>query len=198
MRKLGSGAMQTSEYSNVLEPGAMKKRLWVVGFPVFLVVAITALLVIPNPAGSWILDEAKRRGYLAYTPDEATTLAYTRCTACHQAEKILQYCSRCGPPFAVVTHTMKKYVDMANLNTKQIEQFTDAELVAITQVWNGLVGNWEGDWRLKDIKRLLGDDQAMIRLVETAVEDRPIEMALKGKSAPGSYKEIQSYGATEK
>ncbi len=176
----------------------MTKRLWVIGLPLFLVVVVAGLLLIPNPAGSWILDEAKLRGYAAYTPDEAITLAYTRCTNCHQVEKILQYCSRCGPPFAVVTHTMKKYVEMANINTKQIEQFTDAELVAITQVWNGLVGNWEGDWRQKDITRLLGNDQAMIRLVETPVEERPIEAALKDKSAPGSYKEIQSFGVTKK
>ncbi|VAX11283.1 hypothetical protein MNBD_GAMMA26-872 [hydrothermal vent metagenome] len=172
----------------------MKKRLWVIVLPLFLMLAISVLLLTSNPVSSWALSTAKVNGYIAYTPEEATTLAYTRCTTCHQVEKIIQYCSRCGPPFAVVTNTMRKFVQMANLETKRVEQFTDAELVAITQVWNALVGNWEGDWRKQDIKRLLGNDQALIDLIDTAVEDRPIEAALKNKTAPGSYKEIQSFG----
>jgi len=178
----------------------MRKSLWVLGLPLLLLLllGIVILLLTPNPVGSWALNTAKLKGYIPYTPEEATTLAYTRCTSCHQIEKILQYCSRCGPPFSVVTHTMKKYVEMANLEKKQVEQFTDAELIAITQVWNALVGNWEADWRKKDIKRLLGTDQAMIDLMDTPVEDRPIEMALRDKTAPGAYKEIQSFGVTKK
>ena len=38
---------------------------------------------------------------------------------------------------------------------KKVRPFSDAELTAIVQVWNALVGNWEGDWRQKDIKRML-------------------------------------------
>jgi hypothetical protein len=62
-------------------------------------------------------------------------------------------------------------------------------VIAITQVWNGLVGNWEPDWGNKDINKLLQGDQALIRLAETPVDQRPIEMALKNKRAPGSHKE---------
>jgi hypothetical protein len=64
------------------------------------------------------------------------------------------------------------------------------------QVWNALVGNWEGEWRQQDIKRMLGGDLALIHLLETARDKRPIEVALRDKTAPGSYKEVQSFGRT--
>ncbi len=41
---------------------------------------------------------------------------------------------------------------------------------------------------------MLGIDFALIRLLETSCDDRPIEVALRNKIAPGSYKEIQSFG----
>lgn len=66
---------------------------------------------------------------------------------------------------------------------------SDAEAIAITQVWNGLVGNWEPDWGSKDVRKLLQGDQALIRLAETPLNERPIEMALKNKQAPGAIKE---------
>ncbi len=109
---------------------------------------------------------------------------------------MLQYCSRCGPPFVVVAHAMKKYVELSNLNGTMVKPFSDAELAAIVQVWNALIGNWEGEWRQQDIKRMLGSDRALIRLLETSRDERPIEMALRNKTAPGSYKEIQSFGRT--
>lgn len=171
----------------------MKKRYWIVGF--FLaVLAAVATLLIPNPVGRQVLAEAKSRGYLSYSPEEATELAYSRCTVCHGAEKILQYCSRCGPPFVVVAHSMRKYIELSNLDAKKVKKFSDAELVAIVQVWNALVGNWESDWREDDIERLLKNDTALIRLAKTPLAGRPIEMALKGRTAPGSYKEIQTFG----
>jgi hypothetical protein len=84
---------------------------------------------------------------------------------------------------------MKKYIELANLDGNHVAPLTDAEVVAITQVWNGLIGNWEADWRLQDITKLLDNDEALIRLLNTPLEARMIEMALADKSAPGSYKE---------
>lgn len=153
---------------------------------ILVIVAAIATVFIPNPLGKQILAEVKYRGYLPYTTDEAVTLAYTRCTTCHPADKMLKYCSRCGPPFVVVTHSMKKYTALMNEQGGQFKPFSDAEAVAITQVWNGLVGNWEPDWGMKDVSKLLQGDQALIRLAKTPVNERPIEMALKNKQAPGA------------
>ncbi|OGS97605.1 MAG: hypothetical protein A3H31_11625 [Gallionellales bacterium RIFCSPLOWO2_02_FULL_57_47] len=167
----------------------MKIYGWIVGLVLFVIVAAIGAVAIPNPLGAQILAEAKYRGYLSYTPDEAVTLAYKRCTTCHPADKMLKYCSRCGPPFIVVSHSMKKYTELMIQKGGAFKPFSDAEVIAITQVWNGLVGNWEPDWGTKDINKLLQGDQALIRLAETPIEKRPIEMALKNKQAPGSHKE---------
>ena len=158
----------------------MKKYAWVVGLFVFVIVAAIGVVAIPNPVGAQILAEAKYRGYIPYTPDEAVTLAYSRCTTCHPAEKMLKYCSRCGPPFVVVSQCMQKYTELMIQKGSNFKPFSDAETVAITQVWNGLVGNWEPDWGSKDIKKLLQGDRALIRLAETPIEQRPIEKT--GKS----------------
>jgi len=172
----------------------MSKRLWITGLIVIVLAALIAVVVIPNPMGEKVLAEARYRGFVAYTPDEAVATAYARCTSCHDADKILKYCSQCGPPFIVVSQSMKKYLEMENEKGRNMKPFSDAEIVAITQVWNGLVGNWEPDWQLKDIKKLLQDDTALIQLAETPIEQRPIEAALKGKSAPGSYLRIYDKG----
>jgi hypothetical protein len=164
----------------------MKKIVWVVGL---FIVAVIGAVIVPNPLKTQILAEAKYRGYIAYTTDEAVTLAYNRCTTCHPAEKMLKYCARCGPPFVVVSQSMKKYTELMNEKGGNFKPFSDAETVAITQVWNGLVGNWEPDWGMKDIKKLLQGDQALIRLAETPIEQRPVEVALKNKQAPGAHKE---------
>lgn len=164
----------------------MKKIAWVVGL---FIVAVIGAVIVPNPLKTQILAEAKYRGYLPYTTDEAITLAYNRCTTCHPADKMLKYCARCGPPFVVVSQSMKKYTELMNEKGGNFKPFSDAETVAITQVWNGLVGNWEPDWGMKDIKKLLQGDQALIRLAETPIAQRPIEMALKNKQAPGAQKE---------
>jgi len=169
----------------------MKRSVLITGLLLFIIASMAGLLILtPNPLGEKILKEVKAMGYLSYTPTEATTLAYNRCTTCHGEEKVLKYCSRCGPPFIVTVHFMKKYVEIANTQGKKIRQFSDAELVTITQVWNALIGNWERDWPRKDIKKLLENDRALIHLFETPVDERPIEAALKDKSAPGSYKEV--------
>ncbi|EKD98518.1 MAG: hypothetical protein ACD_23C00393G0001, partial [uncultured bacterium] len=76
----------------------MKKYGWAVGLFIFVIVAAVGAVAIPNPLSAQILTEAKYRGYLPYTTDEAITLAYQRCTTCHPADKMLKYCSRCGPP----------------------------------------------------------------------------------------------------
>ncbi len=161
-------------------------------FGLFLAIAIVAglLLLIPNTLGEEFLKQARIRGYLPYTPEAATTLAYDRCTTCHGDEKIVKYCPRCGPPFIVTVGFMRKYVELSNIQGKKIRPFTDAELVAIIQVWNGLVGNWESDWPRKDIRKLLGSDRALLELFETPIEERAIEVVLQDKVAPGSYKEI--------
>ena len=168
----------------------MKKGLATIGvffLTVFSVAAMVAL--IPNPLGTMIIKEAKALGYVSYTAEEATELAYQRCSTCHTEEKILKYCTRCGPPFIVVAHNMRRYIDLSNAQDKELNlrQFTDAEIIAITQVWNALIGNWESDWPSKDIRKLLNNDAALIRLLDTPVENRPIEMALEGKKAPGAY-----------
>lgn len=167
----------------------MKRSLRIAGFLAAAVVAATGVVALPNPVGAKLLAEAKYRGYLAYTADEAVTIAYTRCSTCHNAEKMLRYCARCGPPFIVVAHSMKKYVELTNQRKQSLRPFSDAELVAIAQAWNGLVGNWESGWGDKNLRKLLQGDVALIRLLDTPLANRPIEVALKDKSAPGAYKE---------
>jgi len=169
--------------------GFMSKPLWIGGAIAATVLLAMGLMAIPNPLGAKLLAEAKYRGYLAYTPDEAVTLAYGRCSSCHNAEKMLRYCARCGPPFIVVVHSMKKYVELTNQKKETFRPFSDAETVAIAQAWNALVGNWESGWGEKNLKKLLQGDTELIRLVETPVAQRPIEMALKNQRAPGAYKE---------
>ena len=117
----------------------MNKRLLITALFLILIAAVVGVVVIPNPLGGKILAEANYRGYVAYTPDEAVTMAYTRCTTCHDAEKMLKYCARCGPPFIVVSQSMKKYVEIMNEQGGDFRPFSDSETVAITQAWNALV-----------------------------------------------------------
>ena len=152
--------------------------------------AAALIVLVPNSLGTAFIKEAKAMGYIAYTPDEAIALAYERCSTCHSEEKMLKYCSRCGPPFVVVAHFMKKYTEITNAQNEHLdlEQFSDAEIVAIAQAWNALIGNWESDWPEKDLRKLLDRDQALIDLLATPIEKRPIEAALRNKQAPGAYK----------
>ncbi len=167
----------------------MTRRAWLAATLLVLAGAAAVALFVPNPLSAKVAAEAKYRGLMPYTTDEAIAIAYGRCTGCHNADKILKYCARCGPPFIVVTHTMKKYVELSNRNKEVVRPFSDAELVAITQAWNAMVGNWEAGWGEKNLKRLLQNDGALIALLETPIEQRPIETALKDRRAPGAYKE---------
>ncbi len=165
-----------------------KKRLFLIisGFTV----AVSALFA----ALFWdsAVARLKAEGLLSYTPEEAQELAFTKCSQCHSSERVSKYCFRCGPPLIVVVHNMKTLIELERKRGKKsIESFTDAQAVAIAQVWNALVGNWEDTWRRKDIIKLLEGDEALLKLLDTPVSERPIESALSGKHAPGAYKEIQ-------
>ncbi|MCP4315438.1 MAG: hypothetical protein GY789_05265 [Hyphomicrobiales bacterium] len=168
------------------------RKCWIItaASPVVFLGVLALIFLVPNPVGREFIKEAKALGYIVYTPDEAVALAYERCSTCHSEEKMLKYCSRCGPPFIVVTHFMKKYTEITNARNKDLNlrQFSDAEIVAITQAWNALIGNWESDWPEEDLRKLLNRDQALIDLLATPVEQRPIEDALKNTRAPGSYR----------
>lgn len=139
----------------------------------------------------------KAAGYIPYTPEEAQELAYTRCIQCHPIDKVTKYCMRCGPPFVVVIHNMKKLTSLERQKPGRefLKGMTDAEAMAITQVWNALVGNWEDTWREKDLIKLLEGDKAQIRLLKTPKKERMIEVAFQGKRAPGAYEE--TFGVTK-
>ncbi len=138
-----------------------------------------------------ILFDLKARGYLEYTTDEAVELAYDKCDRCHSIEKAVNYCPRCGPPFVIAIHNMKILIakGVGNPGVKGFPTISDAEAVAITEVWNGLVGNWEEGWRKDDLIKMLQGDQALIDLLEIYPQNRPIESKLFGKKAPGAQYE---------
>ncbi len=135
------------------------------------------------------IAELKAQGYIPYTPSEAQALAVTKCSQCHSTERISKYCFRCGPPLIVVVHNMRTLIRLERAKGKKgIEDYTDAQAVAIAQVWNALVGNWEDTWRRQDIVKLLEGDKALLELLDTPIEERHIEVALSGKMAPGAYR----------
>ncbi|MBI5682170.1 MAG: hypothetical protein HZC45_03230 [Deltaproteobacteria bacterium] len=157
----------------------------------FILALIGSVLLASGGIKEKTLMLIKSRGYLEYTPIEAQELAYTRCKQCHPIDKVTKYCMRCGPPFIIVLHNMKKLIALEKQKQAMqwISSITDAEAVAITQVWNALVGNWEDTWRKEDLKKLLEKDDTLIRLLDTPVKERKIEAGLKGKTAGGVYKE---------
>lgn len=167
----------------------MKKLIFILSFSALIIVLLVALLWKDGVA------RLKAEGYIPYTPAEAQALAYNKCSQCHNTDKIAKYCMRCGPPLVVVVHNMKTLVRIENEKGKHLDGFTDAQAVAITQVWNALVGNWEKTFRLQDLAKLLEGDKALIKLTETPVKERPLEMAFAGKSMPGVYKEQQGQNA---
>ena len=77
-------------------------------------------------------------------------------------------------------------IEQSRSGPSSIPDITDAEAVAITQVWNALLGNWEDSWRKKDMIKMLGNDEALINLLNTPSSDRKLEKALSGKKAPGA------------
>jgi len=149
-----------------------------------LVVLMAAFVVVavamPNPARDGVLATLKANGYIDYTPIEAYKLARRICTQCHTDERIKMYCPRCGPPFVAVVPHMQSFI--LNYKTSRpdlvIENISEVQAVAIVQVWNALVGNWEKDFRARDIERLIGRYPSLIALYKTPVEKRPIESAL--------------------
>lgn len=169
---------------------AKKKGLLAVAFVLILCSAAAAVLGL-TPYGGRLASSLRSAGYVAYTPEAAKQLAMERCVQCHNLDKTIKYCSRCGPPLIVVVHNMKQYeASWRKQNpTAPFNPITDAESVAIVQVWNALVGDWENTWAVADMEKMLAGNAALLKLFRTPLKDRPIEMALRGTSAPGSYRE---------
>jgi len=148
-----------------------------------LAIAAVALVFIPNPIGTMLTNEAKANGYMQYSPMEAYDLARRICTQCHTDERIKMYCPRCGPPFVAVVPHMQKFIE--NYRTTKPDMhfmnITEPQAVAIVQVWNALVGNWEKDFREQDILKLIGHYDRLVALYKTPVEKRPIESFLANR-----------------
>ncbi|MBI5587058.1 MAG: hypothetical protein HY889_01675 [Deltaproteobacteria bacterium] len=157
---------------------------------IIILVGLAVLLAFAGVFWRDALEKLKADGYMAYTPAEAEALAYTKCGQCHNTDRIAKYCMRCGPPLIVVVHNMKSLIRLEREKGRHgLESYTDAQAVAIAQVWNAQVGNWEDTWRAKDLAKLLEGDKALLKLLDTPVKQRPIEAALAGRTAPGAYKE---------
>lgn len=167
-------------------------RKGLIAVAVFVVLAVLAAVAVGfTPYGNGVKQHLRSAGYLAYTPETAKVLAMERCIQCHDLDKTLRYCSRCGPPLIVVVHNMKAYEATwrQQYPNTPITPITDADAVAITQVWNALIGNWENTWAPKDMEKMLQGDKALVDLLRTPKEKRPIEMALRGADAAGTYRE---------
>ncbi|MBI5233679.1 MAG: hypothetical protein HY880_04930 [Deltaproteobacteria bacterium] len=157
---------------------------------IIIVVGIMAALAVAGfSMAPDIMDRLKARGYLRYTIAEAQGLAYKKCIQCHTVDNIIKYCFRCGPPMVVVAHNMRKLIEIEKAGAKpSLESYTDAEAIAITEVWNALIGNWEKDWRKDDMIKLLENDRALIEFLDVPMDRRLIETALSSKSLPGAHK----------
>ena len=151
---------------------------------ILLVAAIFLVAIVVG--GKSAVRSLKAEGYLNYTVAEAVELAHKKCVQCHSIDKTAKYCMRCGPPFVVVVHNMRTLISKERDKYRGIEDIRDGEAVAIAQVWNALVGNWEDTWRKEDLKKLLENDAPLVKLVNIPIKDREIEIALKGKTAGGS------------
>ncbi len=156
-----------------------KTKVLIAGIVLFAL-TLVAIFFVPNPIGSFMISEAKANGYLEYSPEEAVTLARKICTQCHSDERIKLYCPRCGPPFVAVVPHMQVFIKNFKASKPNIhfENITEHQAVAIVQVWNALVGNWEKDFREKDVLKLIGHFDKLAALLKTPVEDRRIEYAL--------------------
>lgn len=147
---------------------------------IITVVLLALIFTVPNPLGKYFISEAKANGFLEYEPLEAYELANEICTQCHSVERIKLYCPRCGPPFVAVVPHMQTFI----LNYQKAKpdlkyrNITETQAVAIAQVWNAVVGNWEADFREQDIIKLIGNYQKLIALYKTPVKERTIEVAL--------------------
>tara|TARA_B100000315_G_scaffold259397_1_gene315288 strand:+ start:17671 stop:18351 length:681 start_codon:yes stop_codon:yes gene_type:complete len=164
----------------------MFKSKKLLGFStVILSLSIFAALIflIPNSLESYIISEAKAKGYIEYKPMEAHDLANKICTQCHTLERIKQYCPRCGPPFVAVVPHMQTFIENYKVSRPEVKviNITEPQAVAIVQVWNALIGNWESDFREQDILKLIGHYPLLAKLFKTPVEERKIEATLSGQ-----------------
>jgi len=157
-------------------------RFLVFGFGMVVLAGLVAAFV-PNPLRDLVVAKAKAEGYADYSPAQAYDLAKKICAQCHSEERIKKYCERCGPPFIVVVPHMQIF--MANYATTKpnlkIMNITQSQASAIVQVWNAVIGNWEGDFREKDVLKMIGGYDVLKTLYETPVEKRPIESALMNR-----------------
>lgn len=169
----------------------MKKNIIAVAILFVISAGLVLVIAVPNSIGKKITDEIKARGYAEYSSNEAKSLALEKCTQCHDTERILKYCHRCGPPFIAVVPHMKKFLEdyRAREPHKKFSDITDYEASAIVQTWNALVGNWEGDFKKDDLLKLIGNNKVLINLSNTPIEKRKIEYALRksGEKAKGTY-----------
>jgi hypothetical protein len=149
----------------------------------FLAIAAVGVVFIPNPIGAALANEAKANGYMPYAPMEAYELAHRICTQCHSDERIKMYCPRCGPPFVAVVPHMQKFIENYKMTKPNLRYMTitEPQAVAIVQVWNALVGNWEKDFREQDMLKLIGHYDRLVALYKTPVEKRPIEWFLANR-----------------
>ena len=163
----------------------LKKKPVLSTFVILLVICtlIIALFKVPNPIGDYITAEAKANGIIEYDALEAHALAISTCTQCHTTERIKLYCPRCGPPFVAVIPHMQIFIQnyqKTNPDLKYVN-ITQYQAVAIVQVWNALVGNWESDFREQDIIKMIGNYKMLVDLYKTPVSERRIEMALNDR-----------------
>ena len=161
-----------------------------VGFLVLLVATATT----SNPISNRVKEEARAKGYLEYTPLEAKKMAEIRCSQCHQLERIAKYCRRCGPPFVVVMTHMERLMSQHQSRNpkKEILGLTKHQEVAVVQVWNAMVGNWESDFRREDLVSMIGErNDHLLALLDTPIDKRPIESGLmkSGQRLKGVYEE---------
>lgn len=155
-----------------------------------IIILIAAIIAVIAVTGKNAVGLLKAGGYIQYNVAEAVELAHRKCAQCHSIDKTAKYCMRCGPPFIVVVHNMRTLISKDRDKYRDIENIRNGEAAAITQVWNALVGNWEDTWRKEDLTKLLENDTPLLKLMNTPVKEREIEVALKGKSAAGSDKSI--------
>ena len=162
----------------------MKAKKYLIASIIFL----ATVLLIAWLSKDTILSEMKSKGYLEYTPDEAISLAYSKCSGCHNSAQITNYCFRCGPPFIVVVRNMRELLalEKSKPGREGLPDISDTDAVAIVQVWNALIGNWEEGWRKEDLITMLKGDTALIDLVSVPPSERRIEAALFGKKVPGA------------
>ncbi|OGV96558.1 MAG: hypothetical protein A2Z59_08630 [Nitrospinae bacterium RIFCSPLOWO2_02_39_17] len=170
----------------------MKKKIIIfISVLAIILVGVTLVIAVPNSIGKKITDEIKARGYIEYSSDEAKVLALEKCTQCHDTERILKYCHRCGPPFIAVIPHMRKFLEEYKVREphKKFSDITDYQASAIIQTWNALVGNWEGDFRKEDALKLIGNNKILVDLYNTPVEKRKIEytMLKRGDKTKGAY-----------